>query len=78
MDQMDEIVELAWEQRKVELEDEIDKAIETGGSKKEVLLLMKELLQATKVRSSIEDYYKDTKDWLCLEKKDGLIQKSVF
>lgn len=62
MDQMDEIVELAWEQRKVELEDEIDKAIETGGSKKEVLLLMKELLQATKVRSSIEDYYKDTKD----------------
>ena len=59
---MDEIVELAWEQRKVELEDEIDKAIETGGSKKEVLLLMKELLQATKVRSSIEDYYKDTKD----------------
>ena len=59
---MGKILEQAWEQRKLEIEMEIEKALVDGSSDPETLAIMKELLRSTKVRYSIEDYYRDNKD----------------
>lgn len=59
---MEKILEKAWEQRKSEIEDLLEETIDSGTTDREVLEIMKELLKSTRVRCSIEDYYKDKKD----------------
>jgi len=52
-------VEKLWGTKKSELLNNINKTIETGGVDKETLELMKELLKATNVKISINEYFKD-------------------
>jgi transcriptional regulator NrdR family protein len=52
-------VEKLWGTKKSELLNNINKTIESGNVNNDVLEVMKELLEVTKVRVSINDYFKD-------------------
>jgi len=52
-------VEKLWGTKKSELLNNINKAIESGNADKEVLEVMKELLEVTNVKISISEYFKD-------------------
>lgn len=56
-------VENYWNSRKEELLNSIDKALERGEADKEVLELMKELLNNAKVKNSITDYFKEVDEF---------------
>lgn len=48
-----------WEVKKSEILDNIDVALERSSENKEVLEIMKELLQATKVVNTMEEYMEE-------------------
>ena len=52
-------VEKLWGTKKSELIDNINKTIESGNVNNDVLGVMKELLEVTKVKISINEYFKD-------------------
>jgi len=52
-------VEKLWGTKKSELLNNINKTIESGSVNNDVLEVMKELLEVTKVRVSINEYFKD-------------------
>ena len=52
-------VEKLWGTKKSELLSSINRTIESGNVNNDVLEVMKELLEVTKVRVSINDYFKD-------------------
>lgn len=54
-------VDSYWNDRKQELLDSIDAAMEREGSDKATLAVMKELLEKAKIRTSIQDFYEDQK-----------------
>ena len=51
--------EQLWGSKKSELLDNINETIKFGNVDKEVLEVMKELLEVTNVKISISDYFKD-------------------
>jgi len=51
--------EKLWGTKKTELLNNINKTIESGSVNNDVLEVMKELLEVTKVKISINEYFKD-------------------
>lgn len=52
-------VEKLWVTKKSELLSNINKTIESGNVDKEILEVMKELLEVTNVKISISEYFKE-------------------
>ena len=50
-----------WDSKREEIENSIDELLEKRPENEDILLIMKELLRSSKVRTSIEEYYEDTK-----------------
>jgi hypothetical protein len=61
MTKLDDI-ERIWEDKKLDLIDNIDTAIESGETDKDILELMKEFIKGAKVKSSIGDYFNEQND----------------
>ncbi len=55
-------IERIWEEKKLDLIDNIDSAMESGETDKDTLEIMKEFVKGTKVKSSIGDYFKEQND----------------
>ena len=52
--------EKLWGTKKSELLNNINKTIESGNVDKEILEVMKELLEVTNVKTSISEYFNDS------------------
>ncbi len=61
MTKLDDIERL-WEEKKLDLIDNIDTAMESGETDKDTLEIMKEFVKGTKVKSSIGDYFNEQND----------------
>jgi len=61
MPKLDDI-EQFWKEKKLDLIDSIDTAMENGETDKDILELMKEFVKGVKVKSSIEDYFDEQND----------------
>ncbi len=61
MTKLDDI-ERIWEDKKLDLIDSIDTAMESDEADKDVLEIMKEFIKGTKVKSSIGDYFNEQND----------------
>lgn len=61
MTKLDDI-ERIWEEKKLDLIDNIDTAMDSGETDKDILELMKEFIRGAKVKSSIGDYFNEQND----------------
>jgi len=55
-------IEHFWEKKKLDLINNIDTAMESGETDKDILELMKEFVKGTKVKSSIGKYFNEQND----------------